>query len=69
MKPEEAEKKYISLLRNLEGNRRAEIGAELYEMGRHILESSIKNQNPGISEEEFKKKLKQRMQYDSRRSY
>lgn len=61
MRPEEAEKKYISLLRNMDGNRRVKIGAELYEMSRHIVESSIKNENPNISESELKEKLRRRM--------
>ena len=61
MRPEEAEKKYISLLRNMDGNRRVKIGAELYETARHIVESSIKNENPHLSEDALKEKLKQRM--------
>lgn len=69
MKPEEAEKKYIALLRSFDGNRRVKIGAELYELARHIIEASLRNQNPGISEEELKEKLKQRIQDDSGRGY
>jgi len=61
MRPEEAEKKYISLLRNMDGNQRVKIGAELYEMARHIVESSIKNENPTLSEDELKEKLRQRI--------
>lgn len=45
-----------------DGNKRVKIGAELYEMARKIVLSSIKNKNPGISEEELKKTLKERMQ-------
>ncbi len=62
MRPQEAEKKYISLLRSMDGNRRVKIGAELYEMVCHLIESSIRNENPDISEIELKEKLKQRMQ-------
>lgn len=61
MRPKEAEQKYISLLRNMDGNRRAKIGAELYEMARHIVESSVKNEEPDLSEDELKEKLRQRM--------
>lgn len=61
MRPSEAEKKYISLLRSMDGNQRVKIGAELYEMARHIVESSIKNENPDVSEEELKEKVRQRM--------
>jgi len=38
------------------------IGAELYEMARKIVLSSIKNKNPGIPEEELSKMLRERMQ-------
>lgn len=62
MKPKEAEKKYISILRNIEGSRRVKIGAELYEMARHIVEDSIRNQDPGISEKKLREKVKERMQ-------
>lgn len=62
MKPEEAERKYILLLRSFDGNKRVKIGAELYEMAKHIIESSIRNENPNISENELKNRLKQRMQ-------
>lgn len=61
MRPQEAEKKYISLLRNMDGNQRVKIGADLYETARRIIESSIKNENPDLSKEELKEKLKQRM--------
>lgn len=61
MRPQEAEKKYISLLRNMDGNQRVKIGVELYEMARHIVESSIKNENPNLSEDELEEKLRQRM--------
>lgn len=61
MRPEAAEKKHILLLRNMDGNRRVKIGAELYELGVDIIKSSIKNENPDISKEELKKKLHQRM--------
>lgn len=62
MHPQEAERKYILLLRSMGGNRRVKIGAELYEMVCHLIESSIKNENPDISEIELEEKLRQRMQ-------
>lgn len=61
MRPEEAEKKYISLLRDIGGNERIKIGAELYETVRNVIEASIRNQNCGISEDELKEKLKERI--------
>jgi hypothetical protein len=69
MRPKEAEEKYILLLRSFDGNRRVKIGAELYDMARHMVEDSVRNQNPGISEEELEEKIKQRMEYDSGRGY
>ncbi len=61
MHPDKAEKQYISLLRKMDGNQRVKIGAELYEVARHIAESSIRNQYPDLSEDEIKEKLRQRM--------
>jgi hypothetical protein len=61
MRPEEAEKKYIAILRNMDGNQRAKIGAELYEMARHIVESSIRNEEPDLPEDKLKEKIRQRM--------
>jgi len=42
MKPAEAEERYIAILRAMSGNQRVKIGAELYEMARSIVASSIK---------------------------
>jgi len=46
----------------MDGNKRVKIGAELYEMARKIVLSSIKNKNPDISKEQLSKVLKERMQ-------
>ena len=46
----------------MDGNKRVKIGAELYEMTRKIILSSIKNKNPDISKEQLNKVLKERMQ-------
>lgn len=62
MRPSEAEEKYITILRSMSGNQRVKIGAELYEMARHIVEASIRNEYPTISEEELRKRVIQRMQ-------
>jgi len=62
MRGNKAEQKYISILKKMDGNKRVKIGAELYEMARKIVLSSIKNKNPGISEEQLNKMLKERMQ-------
>lgn len=62
MREDKIEQKYLSILRRMDGNKRVKIGAELYEMARKIVLSSIKNKNPGISEEQLNKVLKERMQ-------
>ena len=62
VKPSEAEERYISVLRQMSGDQRVKIGAELYEMARHIVESSIKNEHPTISEEKLRERANQRMQ-------
>ena len=62
MREDEVEQRYISILKKMDGNKRVKIGAELYEMARKIIISSIKNKNPDISEEQLNKILKERMQ-------
>jgi len=62
MRGNKAEQKYISILKKMDGNKRVKIGSELYEMARKIVLSSIKDNNPGISEEQLNKMLKERMQ-------
>jgi len=61
MKPAEAEERYIAILRAMSGNQRVKIGAELYEMARSIVASSIKNKYPNISGQELQDKLRERM--------
>lgn len=61
MKPAEAEERYIAILRAMSGNQRVKIGAELYEMARSIVTSSIRNKYPNISEQELQDKLQERM--------
>ncbi len=56
------EQKYISIPKKMDGNKRVKIGAELYEIARKIILSSIKNKNRDISEEQLNKALKERMQ-------
>ena len=62
MRQDKVEQKYISILKKMDANKRVKIGAELYEMARKIILSSIKNKNPDISEEQLNKALKERMQ-------
>lgn len=62
MREDEVEQRYISILKKMDGNKRVKIGAELYEMARKIILSSIKNKSPDIPEEQLNKILKERMQ-------
>jgi hypothetical protein len=52
---------YISILRKLDGNERVKIGAELYDMARELVESSIRNDKPDIDEKELKRLINIRM--------
>lgn len=65
MKTEEV---YLSILKNLDGNKKVKIGAELYEMVKKIVETGIRTQYPNISEIELKEKMQQRFNYEPRRS-
>ena len=61
MKPEDAEKLQVSLLRSMSGAHRVRIGAELYNMAIEIVKSSILEKNPGVSETELNEKLRNRI--------
>ena len=67
MRPQEAEKKYLEILRGMTGEQRLVIAFELYEMVRNIAISAIAEQNPGISPLDMEKELRKRMGYDSAR--
>ena len=61
MRPQEAELRQLEILRGLSGNQRVKIGAELYEVAYQIMKSAIKEENPGISEEDLKVKIRERV--------
>lgn len=61
MRPQEAEARQLEILRGLSGNQRVKIGAELYEMAYKIMKSAIEEENPGISEEGLKAKIRERV--------
>lgn len=61
MKLSEADKVYIEKLRKMDGNQRAKIGAELYDMAYHLVESSVRNEYPLLSEADKRNKIRQRM--------
>ena len=61
MRPQEAEAKYLDILRRMSPNQRVKIGAELYEMAYQIMRAAIKEENPGMSEEGLKAKIRDRV--------
>ena len=61
MKPEDGARKQIEIYRSMSGKQRLKIAMELYEVSRELISANIRNTYPGISEEEFDKKLVERM--------
>lgn len=61
MRPQEAEAKYLDILRRMSANQRLRIGAELFEMAYRIVRCAIEEENPGISEEDLKAKMRERV--------
>ena len=60
MRPAEAEKKYLEVLRGLTGEERMRIGFELYNFARRIVEASVRAQYPDAPEEEIERRIRQR---------
>jgi hypothetical protein len=61
MRPQEAEAKYLDILRKMSPNQRVKIGAELYEVAYHIMRAAIEEETPGLSEEDLKAKIRERV--------
>lgn len=61
MRPQEAEAKYLDILRKMSPNQRVKIGAELYEVAYQIMRAAIEEESPGISEEDLKAKIRERV--------
>lgn len=61
MYSEEANKKYLEILKKMSGEERLRIEFELYELARNIVKASILNKYPNISDEELEVKLRERM--------
>ncbi len=61
MRPEEGARKQIEIYRKMSGKQRLRISMELYELSRELISCNIRQMYPGISEEEFRKKLNRRM--------
>ena len=61
MRPQEAELRQLEILRGLSGNQRVKIGAELYEMAYQIMKSAIEEEYPGVSGEDLKVKIRERV--------
>lgn len=61
MRPADAERVYLGVLRGMSGEQRMRVGMELYDMARGLAAASIRADCPGISESELSEKLKERM--------
>ena len=61
MKPEDGARKQIEIYRRMTGKQRLRNAMELYEVSRELISANIRSMYPGISEEEFHKKLNERM--------
>jgi hypothetical protein len=61
MRPQEAQVRQLEILRGLSGNQRVKIGAELYEVAYQIMRAAIEEENPGLSEEDLKAKIRERV--------
>ncbi|KPJ48307.1 MAG: hypothetical protein AMJ41_05165 [candidate division Zixibacteria bacterium DG_27] len=61
MRPQEAEAKYLDILRKMSPNQRLKIGAELYEVAYQIMRAAIEEESPGLSEEGLKAKIRERV--------
>jgi hypothetical protein len=61
VRPEEGARKQIEMYRRMTGKQRLRIAMELYEVSRELIAHNIRMMHPGISEDEFRKKLAARM--------
>ncbi|MEW5760429.1 MAG: HEPN domain-containing protein [Candidatus Thermoplasmatota archaeon] len=61
MKANQAERKYIEVIKKMSGDKKVRICAELYEVAYRVVESSIKNDEPNISRKKLKEKTIERM--------
>jgi ribosome-binding protein aMBF1 (putative translation factor) len=61
MRPQEAQVRQLEILRGLSGNQRVKIGAELYEVAYQIMRAAIEDETPGLSEEDLKAKIRERV--------
>lgn len=57
----ESEKKYIGIMRKKSGQERLKIAIDLRDFVIKLAKENIKNQNPGISEENLKKEILKRI--------
>jgi len=53
--------KLIEIYRNLPGEKKLELSAELYEMSRDLLKIGILSREPDLTEEELEKRLLERL--------
>lgn len=61
MQLDNAEEVYLRILRQMPGEKRMRIGAELHEMAREFVKASVKRGCPSIDEQELEIKTRERM--------
>lgn len=61
MQTKKENKRYYEILRAMNGEQRLKIGFEMYNFTMKLVEASIRNQYPEISDEELKRKIKERI--------
>ncbi len=63
MQTKKENKRYYEILRAMSGEQRLKIGFEMRDFTMKLVEASIRNQYPEISDEELKRKIKERISY------
>lgn len=61
MKDKDILEKQVEILRGMDGARRVELALGLSELSLEMARAGIRAKNPGISEEEVKERLKERL--------
>ncbi len=61
MQTEKENKRYYEILMAMNGEQRLKIGFEMCDFAMKLVEASIRNQYPEISDEELKRKIKERI--------
>lgn len=58
---EKTDERQVSILRQMSGEQRVRLGAELYEMARRLVADGIRDRSPELTEERIAEKVKEIM--------